>query len=107
MSLRCMVGNYARCNENNKAGSRAASKNTANAECLPGAFVCHLWVFALKAAGQREPGSALPTSGDGELQPGSSLCSDKRIPAARGDSGTASFAPVCGVGGGCCLCGSR
>lgn len=55
MSLRCMVGNYARCNENNKAGSIAVSKNTANAECLLGAFVCHLWVFALGLAGRREP----------------------------------------------------
>lgn len=87
MSLRCMVGNYARCNENNKAGSRAASKNTANAECLPGAFVCHLWVFALKAAGQRERSSAPPTSGDGELQPGSSLCSDKGSPQPAGTAG--------------------
>lgn len=51
MSLRCMVGNYARCNENNKAGSIVVSKNTANAECLLGAFVCHLWVSALGLAG--------------------------------------------------------
>lgn len=50
MSLRCMVGNYARCNENNKAGSIVVSKNTANAECLLGAFVCHLWVSALGLA---------------------------------------------------------
>lgn len=48
MSLQCMVGNYARCNENNKAGSIVVSKNTANAECLLGAFVCHLWVSALR-----------------------------------------------------------
>lgn len=75
MSLRCMVGNYARCNENNKAGSIAVSKNTANAECLPGAFVCHLWVFALRLAGRWEPCSAASRpSGDGfgfagELRP--------------------------------------
>lgn len=75
MSLRCMVGNYARCNENNKAGSIVVSKNTANAECLPGAFVCHLWVFALRPAGRREPRSAASRpSGSGfglagELQP--------------------------------------
>lgn len=55
MSLRCMVGNYARCNENNKAGSIVVSKNTANAERLLGAFVCHLWVFALRLAWQWEP----------------------------------------------------
>lgn len=67
MSLRCMVGNYARCNENNKAGSIAVSKNTANAERLPGAFVCHLWVFALRLAGWQELCSAASRPSGGGL----------------------------------------
>lgn len=67
MSLQCMVGNYARCNENNKAGSIAVSKNTANAECLPGAFVCHLRVFAWRLAGRWEPHSVLSHSWGAEF----------------------------------------
>lgn len=78
MSLQCMVGNYACCNENNKAGSIVVSKNTANAECLLGAFVCHLWVSVLRLARRQEPRSAVshPSGGGfglaGELRP---LCS--------------------------------
>lgn len=75
MSLRCMVGNYARCNENNKAGSIAVSKNTANAECLLGAFVCHLRVFAWRLTGRWEPRSALshPLGAVAPLHPSMSL----------------------------------